>query len=336
MAEFRVELERERSRADRLGQHFSLLALSADDCDKGDDTLAETAKILRRRLRLVDLAGWMENRTIGVVLPDTSSSGAWIVADAVCARLRRDLPRPVCTVFCYPDHHAPDSHGGGNGAAKRVVHSSHDKAEPMGRLFLKSTPLWKRVCDIAGATVGLVVLSPVFLAVAVAVKLTSRGPVLFAQPRHGQGGRPFTMYKFRSMEADAALRQQELAALNEQDGPAFKIKHDPRVTPLGRWLRKTSLDELPQLWNVLRGDMSLVGPRPLPLHESDACSSWQRRRLEVTPGLTCIWQVMGRSTVSFAEWMRMDIRYIHSRSISHDLKLLFKTISAVLYRKNGC
>ena len=143
------------------------------------------------------------------------------------------------------------------------------------------------------------------------------------------------MVKFRSMVVDAEARKQELMARNEQDGPAFKLKADPRVTPLGRWLRATSIDELPQLWNVFRGDMSLVGPRPLPCNESDACAGWQRRRLEATPGLTCIWQVQGRSRVSFTEWVRMDIRYIASQSFWSDVMLLLRTLPALIFRR-GC
>src|SRR5262249_40417169 len=154
---------------------------------------------------------------------------------------------------------------------------------------------------------------PVLLLVALAIKLTSPGPVFFKQLRAGRGNKPFWMYKFRTMHVGADLIKDQLRAQSEQDGPAFKIKNDPRIHKLGRLLRITSLDELPQLWNVLCGDMSLVGPRPLPCQESDGCLGWQRRRLDVTPGLTCIWQVWGRSRVSFNEWVRMDIEYIARR-----------------------
>ncbi len=166
--------------------------------------------------------------------------------------------------------------------------------------------------------------------IAVAVKLTSRGPVFYSQERDGWGGRVFTIYKFRSMVADADARKHEVAHLNHQDGPAFKIEDDPRMTWLGRLLRATSFDELPQIWNVLRGDMSLVGPRPLPCRESAACLTWQRRRLDVAPGLTCIWQICGRSRVSFDQWIRMDLEYIRRRSLLLDLKLLVQTVPAVL------
>lgn len=193
--------------------------------------------------------------------------------------------------------------------------------------------LAKRVMDVVGAFCALVILSPVLLSIALAIKATSRGPVLFRQQRGGLHGRPFTMLKFRSMVADAEARKEELDARNEMQGPVFKIEDDPRVTPLGRWLRKTSLDELPQFWNVLRGEMSLVGPRPLPLYEVDRFESRaQRRRLSVPPGLTCLWQISGRNEItSFDEWVRLDLAYIDEWSLWLDIKILFRTIPVVLF-----
>ncbi len=202
-------------------------------------------------------------------------------------------------------------------------------------LLVRPLPLWKRTLDVLGAAVGLVIAAPVMAAAALAIKLTSKGPVVFRQNRAGLGGKPFTIYKFRTMVVDAEAKKVQLKAKNEQDGPAFKIKDDPRVTRVGKLLRKTSIDELPQLWNVLKGDMTLVGPRPLPVSESEACEGWQRRRLDVTPGLTCIWQVKGRSRVSFAEWVRMDVAYIRRRTLFNDLRILAQTIPAVLLRRGA-
>ena len=174
------------------------------------------------------------------------------------------------------------------------------------------------------------VLSPLLLAIALAIKLDSPGPVLFRQLRCGLHGRPFTFLKFRSMRVDAEALKKQLAPFNEMDGPAFKMTNDPRVTPVGRFLRRTSLDELPQLWNILRGDMSFVGPRPAVLEEVRQYEPWQRRRLSMQPGLTCLWQVSGRNELTFDEWMRLDLEYIDNWSLWLDLKIALKTIPAVL------
>jgi lipopolysaccharide/colanic/teichoic acid biosynthesis glycosyltransferase len=212
--------------------------------------------------------------------------------------------------------------------AKSPVHA-------MSELFAEPLPLWKRALDVAAATTALIVTSPLMIGAALAIRLSSPGPVIFKQKRTGLGGQTFLIYKFRTMCIDAEKKQQHLRAISEQDGPAFKLTNDPRVFPVGRFLRKTSIDELPQLFNVLKGDMTLVGPRPLPVHEADACKQWQQRRHDVTPGLTCIWQVEGRSRVKFEEWMRMDMRYARRRNLLKDLTLVFKTIPAVLLRRGA-
>jgi exopolysaccharide biosynthesis polyprenyl glycosylphosphotransferase len=183
----------------------------------------------------------------------------------------------------------------------------------------------KRLLDIAISATALLVLAPFLALLAGLVQLTSPGPVFFRQKRVGLHGRQFWMVKFRSMQADAPRRHRDLAAANERDGLAFKIKADPRITPLGRWLRKFHLDELPQLWNVLVGDMSMVGPRPLPVNETTGHEWWQRRRLTVPPGLTCLWQLEDDPTIPFQQWMRMDIDYIDRWSIWLDLKIILLT-----------
>jgi exopolysaccharide biosynthesis polyprenyl glycosylphosphotransferase len=205
-------------------------------------------------------------------------------------------------------------------------------------LVFRSAPetSWQGICkhviDMAGALFWLIVLSPLLIAVAAAIRMTSPGPVLFRQERCGLHGRPFTMLKFRSMVTDAEQRQHELEALNEMGGPVFKLSKDPRVTRIGMFLRKYSLDELPQLFNVLRGEMSLVGPRPLPVYEVEKFDDpAHRRRLSVKPGLTCSWQVSGRNEVrDFREWVRMDLEYIDNWSLWLDLKILVRTIPVVL------
>lgn len=190
----------------------------------------------------------------------------------------------------------------------------------------------KLLLDFVGALLLLLVLSPLLLLAALAVRLSSRGPVFFRQERSGLNGRPFTMLKFRTMVTNAEQRKAELASFNEMDGPVFKVTNDPRVTPLGRLLRKWSIDELPQLWNVLRFEMSLVGPRPLPVDEIRRINDHaHRRRLSVKPGLTCLWQISGRNNVtSFKEWVRLDLEYIDNWSLWLDLKILLKTIPVVL------
>jgi exopolysaccharide biosynthesis polyprenyl glycosylphosphotransferase len=200
----------------------------------------------------------------------------------------------------------------------------------------EASPL-KRAIDLVGSGIGLLFLSPLFLIVAIAIKLSSPGPVFFSQPRGGQHGRPFRIYKFRSMYADAEKRLQELAALNVASGPIYKIANDPRITPLGSILRRYSIDELPQLLNVFLGQMSLVGPRPSPLYELEKFPNpAHRRRLSVKPGLTCLWQVNGRSWVTdFETRMKFDLDYVDNFSIWLDFKILLQTIPVVLLGKGA-
>jgi len=192
------------------------------------------------------------------------------------------------------------------------------------------TQLVKRTIDVVGASIGVATLLPVFLACAAAVKLTSKGPVFFRQIRVGKNGETFHCLKFRTMFVGAHAEQEKLRAASTQDGPAFKIPKDPRITGVGRVLRKFSLDELPQLLNVLVGDMSLVGPRPPIPTEVDKYTWWQRRRISVKPGLTCVWQVWGRNRVSFKRWVEMDLYYIDNWSLWLDLKLIVHTVRVVL------
>ncbi len=189
----------------------------------------------------------------------------------------------------------------------------------------------KRGIDIMLSLLLLLGLSPLFFVIALAIKLTSRGPVFFRQKRCGMNGRTFTLFKFRSMEEHAEMRRRELEKMNEMDGPVFKIRRDPRITTIGRVLRKTSLDELPQLFNVLTGDMSFVGPRPPLAVEVELYKHWQRRRLSLKPGLTCIWQVSGRNKIGFEKWMEMDMEYIDNWSLWLDFKIMAKTVFVVLF-----
>jgi exopolysaccharide biosynthesis polyprenyl glycosylphosphotransferase len=210
------------------------------------------------------------------------------------------------------------------------------QAAPDGYLHYLSVPNkpvqlgLKRLVDIGLSALALIALSPLFFVVAIAVKVTSKGPIPFRQERVGLRGRTFYMLKFRSMVVNAEELRAKLSAANELTGPVFKMKRDPRVTPFGRFMRKYSIDELPQLINVLRGDMSLVGPRPPLPTEVAQYEAWQRRRLSVRPGLTCVWQVSGRNQISFLDWMRLDMQYIDHWSFAHDIGLILRTIPVVL------
>lgn len=193
----------------------------------------------------------------------------------------------------------------------------------------------KRLFDLVVGIIVLVLLIPIFPIIAVMIKLDTPGPIFFKQKRVGKNGRIFDFYKFRSMEKEAERKKEEIRDLNEQEGPLFKIKSDPRITNVGKFLRRSSFDELPQIFNVLKGDMSIVGPRPQIPSEVAQYRPWHRRRLDVTPGITCYWQISGRSHIGFEEWMRLDMEYLNSRSFWTDLVIFLKTIPAVIARKGA-
>lgn len=193
----------------------------------------------------------------------------------------------------------------------------------------------KRMLDLFGVSIGLIFVAPILIGAAIAIRWESKGPVLFKQVRSGRNSRRFVMYKFRSMVVDAEAKKKELMHLNEMGGPVFKIKRDPRITRVGRFIRKTSIDELPQLFNVLFGDMSLVGPRPALPSEVEQYEAWQRRRLSVKPGITGLWQVSGRNHIDFDEWMELDLSYIDNWTLTLDVKILLKTVGVVLFQKGS-
>lgn len=184
----------------------------------------------------------------------------------------------------------------------------------------------KRVLDITCSVAGLIALSPLLIIIAILIKLESKGPVIFAQKRIGLNGKEFNMFKFRSMVDNAEALKEKLLKQNEVSGPMFKMKDDPRVTKIGKFMRRRSIDELPQLINVLKGEMSLVGPRPSLPNEVKKFEPWMLKRLEVKPGLTCYWQVSGRNNIGFEDWMKLDIRYVEERNFWLDIKLIFKTV----------
>jgi lipopolysaccharide/colanic/teichoic acid biosynthesis glycosyltransferase len=327
--QFRAEVTRERIRADRNSSQFSILAieLPADRSNRRD--YIKLSRLLRRRLRLTDSAGYLANGRVAALLPETPKTGAWKVASDVCDVYPVGSERPSCEVYVYPDEGTPSSDKTRQVREQPLTSLSAE----LDSLFVQPTPMVKRAVDVLGSALGLLAALPFLLVVGAVIKLTSRGPVFFTQLREGKDGRRFRMVKLRSMCVDAHKSQAQLRAYSVQDGPAFKMWHDPRTTWIGRILRRTSLDEVPQLWNVLIGDMSLVGPRPLPVEESLQCKPWQRRRLAVLPGLTCVWQVRGRSTVTFEDWMRMDLEYLRHRSLSYDVRLMLSTIPTLVLKR---
>lgn len=368
--EIQTVLRRERCRADRSKRDLAMVVLQLEE--GGKRQLERLARLLLSRARSTDEAGWFAAEQLCAVLPDTGSVGACRFAQSMCELARQNSLGISCSIYTYP---TPPSDGSGSqplrddrqrgflpnalvprpenggktdvGTARRYLLEEAARgmrAEmlqggtrilPLEELLVRPLPFWKRVMDILGAAVGTALSAPIVGLAAALIKLTSPGPVVFRQQRTGLAGKPFWIYKLRTMVMNAEQQQPALRACSEQDGPAFKMSSDPRVTPIGRFLRMASIDELPQFLNVLRGEMSLVGPRPLPVAESDACEQWQRKRLDVHPGLTCIWQVRGRSRVTFDEWIRMDMEYIGRRTPWHDLKLMLMTVVVVILRRGA-
>ncbi len=218
---------------------------------------------------------------------------------------------------------------GGYDAVIAGVSDGYDRPDSAGYRVVK------RALDVAGALAGLMLLVPLLPFIVIMIKLETSGPVLFRQERVGKRGRLFPCFKFRSMSVDAEARKLEMAHLNEATGAAFKIKDDPRITRVGRFLRQSSLDEFPQLWNILRGDMSVVGPRPQIPSEVAEYTPQQALRLLAPPGLTCLWQVSGRSQLDFDAWMELDLEYVRNRSLRYDLGILVRTLPAVIERKGA-
>ncbi|MGI9457129.1 MAG: sugar transferase, partial [Aeoliella sp.] len=334
--ELRFAADCERMRVDRNRSVLSVLLVKLHE--QNYEELAFFARVLEGRIRVTDTPGLLADGRVAILLPDTPAEGAWKVATDISEVYPPGPGRPECEVLVYPDrgrnrdHDADDdqeSNGQRHQGAEQQVASGgakHDADDAGEFFFAKAHPFWKRSLDVLGGTIGLVASLPILAVAALSVKLTSNGPAFFKQQREGHGGRRFDMWKLRTMHVDAEEQQHELRQYSQQDGPAFKMSKDPRTTAVGRFLRWSSMDELPQFWNVIKGDMSLVGPRPLPTDESHACEGWQRRRLQVMPGMTCTWQVCERGNVTFDEWVRMDLRYVKKCGVLEDLRLLAMTL----------
>lgn len=345
--EFRRVLSRERKRSERSGKHLLLMLVDGKAMSTSGDkaNFGKAVASVARAIRDTDLAGWFETDAIvGVVFTELGRTNATVavkvIEEKIMTALRTDLNASVLgrlfiSFFAYPD----------NWAGKNSLQPVEPALYP--DLFdvvhkRRASLFLKRAIDLAGSSAALLALSPIFLILAVLVKVTSKGPVLFRQNRVGQYGVPFTFLKFRSMIASTDVKVHEKYVKDfiagkpvlrrDADAKAvFKITDDPRVTWIGRFMRRTSLDEIPQFWNVLRGEMSLVGPRPPIPYELEVYGLWHRRRLlESKPGITGLWQVHGRSRTTFDEMVRLDLQYARTWSPLLDLKILLRTPRAVL------
>jgi lipopolysaccharide/colanic/teichoic acid biosynthesis glycosyltransferase len=337
--QFHREVARERIRATRRSFPFCVIAIELTHKERRRRRARRLlVRLLHRNLRMTDHKAVLGPGKYGVLLVDTPEMGGRLAMDRIAELAERHgLPVSVCLRVHDPEGFDPGDGPSNEGQRRRgddpsarwirvdgdVRVSSEDPLVPRPMLRMVA----KRALDIVGAGVGLTVTGPIILAAMYAIRRHDSGPAIYKQTREGHRGKPFTIYKLRTMVVDAEKQQSALRDQSHRDGPAFKIANDPRVTPVGRFLRKTCIDELPQLWNVLKGDMSLVGPRPLPWHESRACSGWQRRRLEVRPGLTCDWQINKAHIKSFDDWMRLDLRYIDELGLFRDLRLIAKTFT---------
>jgi len=339
----------ERRRAERAQNRFVLILVDVQKVVSGvsgkDRMVQLLAKSLSEATRETDIIGWyLDNSLMGVIGTELGKASNELVQKRFLDKLRKIFESTLgiekSASISVSFHFFPEEYASGAND-----HSANIKLYPeiQKREDARKVPLAiKRAIDLAGSAAALVFLSPVFAAVALAIKFSSKGPVLFRQERLGQHGKTFTVLKFRSMreDCDAKIHQQyvEQFIAGQEDGgseaaakPVFKIQKDPRVTPIGRFIRKTSLDELPQFWNVLRGEMSLVGPRPPLAYEFRKYEVWHRRRvLEIKPGITGLWQVEGRSRTRFDEMVRLDLKYARAWSVWLDLKILAQTPGAVI------
>jgi lipopolysaccharide/colanic/teichoic acid biosynthesis glycosyltransferase/GGDEF domain-containing protein len=347
---FRQFLERERARSDRYGGVFSLLVFDIGNSNGNQPKRHAMAEILLNRVRPTDEVGRFEKYTLGVALPSTTNTGALKLADDICQKiLARKQQVPSFEVYTYPaermkkiDKKSENRYFGENECVVEGLSETSKPDDTVGEckqlaqnslpLFGQKLPAWKRGIDILGSIMGLLILWPLFLTIAISIKFISPGPILFKQRRVGYLGRPFTLFKFRTMKvnADKALHENHVAQLIQEGKPLKKMDaQDPRIFPLGKFLRLTGMDELPQLINILFGQMSLVGPRPELACSLQYCESWHIRRFETKPGLSGLWQVSGKTKTTFNEMMRLDISYIKKRSFWLDVLIMLKTIPKI-------
>jgi lipopolysaccharide/colanic/teichoic acid biosynthesis glycosyltransferase len=345
-------LERERARTDRTGMQFSLVEVDPTADRHGEVAdLEPLVVILSRRIRATDVVGIFSERSLGVILPATPAEGAWKFVNDVRHQVTNGGQPPLCKVYTYPtswglfgdppgDPPPGKSKNGGNPVPSRpgIPPGNGDgngdgTAHRMEGIFGSPLPPWKRALDVLIASVALTLLSPMLLLIATAIRVVSPGPAFFCQERVGHTGKPFTMWKFRTMHLknEDTEHRRYLGELIRGGQPMVKLDagRDPRIIPFGTVLRQIGIDELPQLFNVLRGDMTLVGPRPCLPYEAEGYLPWHTRRFDIVPGITGLWQVSGKNRTTFNEMIRFDIAYSRTVSPWVDIKIIAKTLPAI-------
>lgn len=320
-------LGRERDRSDRTGQEFSMAVFYVGKGNRRLHATRNLVPILTHRIRSTDSIGWLDAGRIGAVLPHTRSAGAWKFIEIVKSEYPDGHPPPDTEVYTYPTAWLPGTGGERTGTDAKPI-------EELKTPLMFRSPAWKRLTDIAGSLAAITLLSPLLLLVALFIKAVSPGPVFFRQVRVGLRGRLFTLWKFRTMHAgaDTVVHRDHLCNLIHSEKAMTKLDRnaDRRIIPFGGILRASGIDELPQLINVLRGDMSLIGPRPCIPYEAREYSPWQMRRFDVLPGLTGLWQVSGKNRTTFTEMMRLDICYAKTRNILLDIRIFLMTVPAII------
>lgn len=345
--EFRSMLQRERALVDRNGHSFSLVTFAVPEHSEIMDE--EIFRLLALRVRLTDDIGWLDANRYGVLLRFTAETGAWKLARDASARMTELGIAPVCHIHTYP---LDDGKSGeadnpnqrsfsdlcpgwntpeqGSGHTAAAASAAMEPADTMADVLAHPVPQWKRATDIVLSLLLIILLSPVMLVIALYIRIVSPGPVFFRQERIGYKGQPFTCWKFRTMHvnADTKVHQQHLKSLMQTGVPMIKLdsRKDNRLIPAGSLLRATGLDELPQLLNVVKGDMSLIGPRPCIKYEFDQFDRWHKQRFMTLPGISGLWQVSGKNRTTFSEMMRLDVNYAHKKSFWTDLRIIVKTV----------
>jgi lipopolysaccharide/colanic/teichoic acid biosynthesis glycosyltransferase len=336
--QFDVVYQFEKERCHRTGNIFSLVAFTFHQNPRLSLAIRRFITKIKNRVRTCDIMGWLDERNLGILLPDTERKGAEELAESIRAAMPPKKFRYDIKVYCYPEDSIPCKvravNGDGEAAAEGT--RSQDDEEPFLHYLVQPIPWWKRTLDIIGASAALILFSPLMLLIAAYIKAVSPGPIIFRQERLGFLGRPFTCYKFRTMHTDhnPDKHKQHLSDLIHGDKKLEKIDDDPNsgIIPFGNVIRKAGLDELPQLFNTLKGDMSLIGPRPCMVYEAAEFESWHHRRFDTKPGLTGLWQVSGKNQTTFNEMMRLDINYSRQKSLTRDISIVVKTLPAV-YRQ---